>query len=363
MLNEILYKLDMTDPLTRKITISLIVTVAGMTLYQIAFFITRRLTAKKEAFLPKLLQKKIFWPGFILISLVILQIVWHLIQKYIDEKLFAGVKQLLFILIIGTCAFLLIKIFAVLSDFLIKKISRKEPIDYSLRKARTKFQLINRILNILVTIGAVAGILMTFDQVREVGNTLLASAGLVGIILGFAAQKSLGTLFSGIQIALAQPIKIDDTVVVEGEFGKIGEINLTYVIINSWDGRRIVVPINFFLEKPFENWTRSSAEVVGKVKIYTDYTLPVDDVRKAFIEWVKDSPLWDKRSCSLLVTDASESTIEIRAAMSAKDSDDAYDLECLIREKLIAFIQENYPETLPRTRISVDPAKLIESKT
>jgi small-conductance mechanosensitive channel len=360
MLSEIVYRIDLSDPLTRKITISLIVTIVGMAIYQIAFFIARKLIRNQESFLPRLLQKKIYWPGFIFIMLILFQIVWHLVQNYFGEKLFAGIRQLLFILIIGTAAFLSMRIIAMLSDFLIKKISRKEPVDYSLRKAKTKFKLINRILNIIVTIGAVAGILMTFDQVREVGTTLLASAGLVGIILGFAAQKSLGTLFSGVQIALAQPIKIDDTVVVDGEFGKIGEINLTYVVVNTWDGRRIVVPINNFLEKSFENWTRSSAEVVGKVKIYTDYTLPVEEVRKAFINWVKESALWDKRSCGLLVTNASESTIEIRASMSAKNSDDAYDLECLIREKLISFIQENYPHTLPKTRISVDPEKFTK---
>jgi len=192
---------------------------------------------------------------------------------------------------------------------------------------------------------------MTFDSIRQIGTTLLASAGVVGLVIGFAAQKSLGTLFAGLQIAIAQPIRIDDTVVVEEQFGTIGEITLTYVVINSWDGRRLVVPINYFLEHPFENWTRTSPEVVGKVKFYADYSLPVAEVREQFNKWLENEPLWDKRTSNFIVSNATENTIELRATMSARNSDDAFTLECRMREKLIGHIHNNFPQCLPQKRL------------
>jgi small-conductance mechanosensitive channel len=186
------------------------------------------------------------------------------------------------------------------------------------------------------------------------GTTILASAGVVGIVLGFAAQKSLGTLFSGIQIIVSQPIRIGDVVVVENEFGTIGEINLTFVVIQTWDGRRLIVPINYFLEKTFESWTRVSPEVISKVKIYTDYTAPIEKIRAEFKKHLEESALWDRRNADFLVTNANDKTIELRATMSAKDSATAWDLECYIREKLITYLQQNYPEALPKTRLVVN---------
>jgi small-conductance mechanosensitive channel len=281
-------------------------------------------------------------------------------KEYVNARFFRIARHSLQIAGIAAAGFLIIKAIIVATELTFHHYKSQNPLDYSLRKTKTKFQLIQRILNFLIVFGTLAIILMTFDNIRQIGGTLLASAGVVGLVIGFAAQKSLGTLFAGIQIAISQPIRIDDTVVVEGEFGTIGEITLTYVIVNSWDGRRLVVPISYFLEKPFENWTRISPEVVAKVKIYADYTLPVDDIRAQFKSWVEASELWDKRRCALLVTNANDKTIEIRGTISARNSDDAWELECTMREKLISYIRTNYPNSLPVTRIMRTDSRITE---
>ena len=182
---------------------------------------------------------------------------------------------------------------------------------------------------------------------------MLASAGVAGIVIGFAAQKSLATLLAGFQIALTQPIRIDDVVIVEGEWGRIEEITLTYVVVRIWDLRRLIVPITYFIEQPFQNWTRVSADILGTVFLYVDYNVPVDAVRKELTRLLEASPLWDRKVNVLQVTDSKEGTVELRALASASDAGRAFDLRCDVREKLVAFIQQNYPESLPRLRASL----------
>jgi small-conductance mechanosensitive channel len=218
------------------------------------------------------------------------------------------------------------------------------------RAAHTQVRAFGNIARFAVWLLAVAFVLMTFESVRRIGVSLLASAGLAGVVLGFAAQKSIATVFAGIQIALTQPIRIDDVVIVEGEWGRIEEIRLTYVVVRIWDLRRLVVPITYFIEHPFQNWTRTSADILGVVTIHVDYSLPVDEVRAEFRRILEASPLWDGKVCSLQVTEAYERTMLIRPLCSAKDSSAAWDLRCEVREKLIAFIRERYPECLPRVR-------------
>jgi len=222
------------------------------------------------------------------------------------------------------------------------------------RKIHTQARVVEQILVALISFLAIAAMLMTFDKVRQLGVSLLASAGVVGIILGFAAQKSIATLFAGIQIALTQPIRVDDVVIVEGEWGWIEEITLTYVVVKIWDLRRLIVPITFFLDKPFQNWTRVSADILGTICIYADYTVPIEPIRAELQRICKASDLWDGKVCGLQVTDAREATVELRALISAKDSSIAWDLRCLVREKLIDFLQKNYPSALPRTRVVLD---------
>jgi small-conductance mechanosensitive channel len=219
------------------------------------------------------------------------------------------------------------------------------------RRIRTQFQVIERVLVAVIVLIVISAMLMTFEQVRQFGVSLLASAGVAGVVLGFAAQKSLGTLLAGIQIAFSQPIRLDDVVIVEGEWGRVEEITLTYVVVKIWDERRLIVPITYFIDNAFQNWTRSSAQILGTVYIYADYSLPVDELRSELKRILDESPLFDGRAWGLQVTNASDRTIELRALMSAEDASKSWDLRCHVREALIRYLQKQHPESLPRIRL------------
>jgi small-conductance mechanosensitive channel len=220
----------------------------------------------------------------------------------------------------------------------------------SARKILTQVSVIRKIIVTAVVILATGSILMLFDPVRQFGTSILASAGIAGIVIGFAAQKTLGNVLAGIQIALTQPLLIDDIVVVEGEFGQIEEITLTYVTVRTWDLRRIVLPITYFVEKPFQNWSRVSTELLGTVMLYLDYQAPMGELRKELKRLVENNPKWDKRVCGLQVTDTKEHVIEVRALVSGSDPGKLGDLRAEVREGLINFLVRNYPESLPRSR-------------
>src|SRR6266404_1594426 len=208
-------------------------------------------------------------------------------------------------------------------------------------------------LIILISIGV---ILMNIDGVRRVGTGLLASAGVAGVIFGFAAQKSLSTIIAGLQIALTGPMKIDDVVIVEGEYGTIEEITLTYVVVKLWDLRRMILPITYFLDKPFQNWTRTSSELIGAVLLYTDFMMPIEEIRRAAEKIVAASPLWDKRVYGAQVTDWKNETIEIRILVSSDTAGHLFDLRCEVREKILNYLQQRNPEAFPHVRTTFFPA-------
>jgi small-conductance mechanosensitive channel len=218
------------------------------------------------------------------------------------------------------------------------------------RKIYTQLHVISRVIYVTIGFFSVAAVLMLFQEVRHVGTSLLASAGIVGIIGGFAAQKTLANVFAGFQIALAQPVRQDDVVVVEGEWGRVEEITLTFVIVHIWDDRRMVLPLSYFIEKPFQNWTRTSAAITGSVLLWVDYSFPVEEGRRALKGIVENSSLWDGRFWNLQVSDASERTMQLRVLATSADSSKSWDLRCEIREKFTAFIQKNYPRSLPTLR-------------
>ena len=224
------------------------------------------------------------------------------------------------------------------------------------RKIYTQVHVIGKMVYAAIGLFTVASILMLFQEVRQFGTSILASAGVVGIILGFAAQKTISNLFAGFQIAMTQPIRLDDVVIVEGEWGRVEEITLTYVIIHIWDDRRLIVPLGYFIEKPFQNWTRASAQLLGSVFLWVDYTMPLDELRKALKEIIEPNPLWDKRFWNLQVTDATEKTMQIRVLATTADSSKGWDLRCDIREKLIAYIQKHHPQSLPQFRAQIGGA-------
>lgn len=263
-------------------------------------------------------------------------------------------------LVVGTLAFLLLQLVNVAATLVLKRHQMDVADNRRARGIYTQVTMLRKIVTTVIVIMAVASMLMVFEPVRHFGTAIIASAGVAGIIVGFAAQKSIATLLAGFQIAMTQPIRIDDVVIVEGEWGQIEEITLTYVVVRIWDWRRLVLPITYFIEKPFQNWTRTSAQIIGSVFLQVDYTVPLEELRKEFQRILEASKLWDKHVSVLQVTDAKEHTVELRALMSAKDASTAWDLRCEVREKLLVYLQRQYPESLPRMRALIEQTEVAE---
>ncbi len=257
------------------------------------------------------------------------------------------------LLLIGVIAALLLQFVNALAAFVLNRHRIDVEDNREARAIYTQVMMLKRIIGTIVVIFAAASMLMVFESVRQFGTAIIASAGVAGIIIGFAAQKSIATLLAGFQIAITQPIRIDDVVIVEGEWGRIEEITLTYVVVKIWDLRRLVLPITYFIEKPFQNWTRTSADLLGTVFLYLDYSVPMKELRAELTRILEASPRWDRKVSVLQITDTKERTIEVRALMSARDAGTAFDLRCEVREKLIDFLQRNYPHSLPRVRANI----------
>lgn len=260
------------------------------------------------------------------------------------------------ILLIGAVAWILFQAVHLTEQAVLAKYDIKAADNLHARKVYTQVHVLSNALYVIIGIFTAASILMLFEEVRRFGTSLLASAGVIGVILGFAAQRTIANLFAGFQLAMTQPIRLDDVVIVEGEFGRVEEITLTYVVVHIWDDRRMILPLSYFIEKPFQNWTRVSAELLGSVFLWVDYSLPLTEARKATQEIVLASPLWDKRFWNLQVSDATEHTMQLRVLATAADASKSWDLRCEIREKLIDFIQRKYPHHLPRMRAEFEPA-------
>ena len=238
--------------------------------------------------------------------------------------------------------------------------------EFLARKHVTQLHILQRVAGFAIWFTAIGAALMTFDSVRQYGISLLASAGAAGIIVGLALQPVLKNLIAGIQIAITQPIKIGDSLIVEGDFGNVEDITSTYVVVRTWDLRRLVLPLSYFIEQPFQNWTRESMNLLGFVMMYLDYQTPVEALRAKAKQVVEASPLWDKKVFAVQITDFRERTMEIRVLVSAADGGNLFELRCQIREQLILFLKQEHPQALPRTRTEVEapighePGDLIE---
>jgi len=264
---------------------------------------------------------------------------------------YAGfISKLTSMILIISIAALLVRMVAIVQGVVLARFDMSVADNLRARKVYTQIHVISRVVYVTIALFAISAVLMLFQEVRHVGTSLLASAGIVGIIAGVAAQKTLANLFAGFQIALAQPVRQDDVVVVEGEWGRVEEITLTYVIVHIWDDRRLVLPLSYFIEKPFQNWTRTSSAIMGSVLISVDYSFPVNEARTVLKDIVENSPLWDKRFWNLQVSDSTETTLQLRVLATSSDSSRSWDLRCEIREKFIAYLQSRHPESLPRIR-------------
>ncbi len=268
-------------------------------------------------------------------------------------------STLLFIL---AMTWLIIALLKIVKKIVLRNYDVGETDNLRARKIYTQFTVLERIAIFIVILLAVGLALMSFQEIREVGISIFASAGVAGIIIGFSAQKFIGTILAGIQIAIAQPIKLDDVVIVEGEWGRIEEITLTYVVVAIWDKRRLIVPTPYFIEQPFQNWTKTSSAILGTVFLYVDYKVPFDKLREELTRILNNTKLWDGEVNVLQVTDSKPTHVEVRALMSAKDSPTVWDLRVHVREKLIVFLQENYPESIAKNRVLLQQSDLKKNE-
>jgi len=320
---------------------------AGLIGHYVIYTLLRKIAGHIKSDIDDSLVKHCFrplnWTIVVLITRVFLPVA-------VPQQYLAVSYHILSIIFIGLVSWLLIRSIYVLEDYVIGRFQVGIKDNLRARKIHTQFRVLKRIVIAVVGIIALATVLMTFPKIRQLGTTILASAGIIGVVVGLAAQKTIGTFIAGLQIAFTQPIRVDDVVIVENEWGRIEEITLTYVVVKIWDLRRLVVPITYFIEKPFQNWTRVTADILGTVFIYVDYTIPVAVVREQLHMILKDSELWDGKVCVLQVTNTSERTVELRALVSAADASTAWSLRCEVREKLVDFLREKYPQALPRIR-------------
>jgi Small-conductance mechanosensitive channel len=258
----------------------------------------------------------------------------------------------------------------VFQEFMLRKYDLKAENNVRARRVHTQFQLFRRILIAFIVVITIGALLWTFNDPRiwHYGSGLLASAGIASLILATAAKSTASNFLAGLQIAFTEPIRIDDVVVIQGEWGRIEEINSAYVVVRLWDLRRLIVPLAFFIENSFQNWTRESADIMGTAFLYVDYTVPVDDLRQQLRRVAESSPLWDRKVCGLQVTNLSERTMELRCLVSSRNASENFDLRCIVREQMIAYIQQEYPNAFPTTRfaatseISVQTSTPIESR-
>jgi small-conductance mechanosensitive channel len=265
-------------------------------------------------------------------------------------------KNAVSLVLIGTVALVLLQLVNAAETLVLRQYRLDVSDNLQARKVYTQVTVLKKVAIVIIGIFTMASMLMVFDSVRQFGTSILASAGIAGIIIGFAAQRSIATLLAGFQIAFTQPIRLDDVVIVEDEWGRIEDITLTYVTVRTWDMRRLILPITHFIERPFQNWTRASTALLGSVFLYVDYTMPLQPLRDELDRILETSPYWDRNVKVLQVTDAREHTLQLRALASATDASTAWDLRCEVREKLIAFVQQHYPESLPRMRAALQPA-------
>jgi len=320
----------------------------GVLLYLVLFSVLTKLAKRADVPLTPAIVAPMRAPARLLLPLFALQLVAPSLS--LPAELLGVAQHLFSLCLIGLIAWLFITVILAGRDVIISRYDIDARESYKARSLYTELTIMVKVVLAIVVVIALATMLMSFAKIRAFGVSILASAGIMGIIVGFAAQRSLSTLLAGLQIAITQPIRINDVVIVEGEWGTIEEITLTYVVVKVWDLRRLIVPVTFFLEKSFQNWTRSTTNILGTVLINVDYSAPVPELREKLLEILQQSPLWDREVWGLQVTGADKLTLELRALMSAVDAPTCWDLRCEVREKLVAFLQESHPESLPRVR-------------
>jgi small-conductance mechanosensitive channel len=321
----------------------------AMAAHFVAFWLLRKLEArKKTSVLDRSLIRHGEGPTRVIFPLLAVLVV--LPGLPLTPTLMSALEHITGLGLIVAIAWLLVLTIDVTADLLAERYRIDVADNLLARRVQTQFQMMRRILIVVVAIITLAIMLMTFPAIKHIGVSLLASAGLAGLVVGMAMKGTLTNLIASVQIAFSQPFRLGDAVIVEGEFGWIEEIGTMYVTMRIWDLRRLVLPLSYFLDHSFQNWTRTSAELLANALLYVDYTVPMEELRRELKRICESSKLWGGKVCVLQVSDASEHTVQLRALMDARNSSDAWDIRCLVREKLIEYLQKNYPGSLPRYR-------------
>ncbi|MFJ5777294.1 mechanosensitive ion channel family protein [Streptomyces sp. NPDC093094] len=285
-------------------------------------------------------------PWHVVLCTALLRGSYHRAKVLEDHEV--GIGQALTLVLIGSTAWLVIRIAAAVVETTYTRYARAHRDPARVRRVRTQVTLITRVVAAVVGVVAVAAMLLTFPAMRAAGASLLASAGIIGIVAGVAAQSTLSNMFAGLQIAFGDMVRIGDTVVVDGEWGTVEEITLTFLTVRTWDERRITMPVSYFTSKPFENWSRGTPEMTGIVYWHLDHSAPVDAMREKLRDILRECPAWDGRAFGLDVTDTTPNTMEVRALMTAKDADDMWSVRVRVREAMIRWLVTEHPYALPR---------------
>jgi len=354
-MKEILEYVHPLDDLAFGLLVFAFVILVGLIAKLILFKLLNFYNRRENPLLVRSLTEHLSQPMTLFIPLLLVSMALPVAPFTPEQRLV--LRRLIEILNITVFAWILIKLTEVARDLVRHKYHIEKPDNYRERKLYTQLQFLRKVTVAFILFIAVSLVLLSFEAVRKLGTGLLTSAGVAGVVIGFAAQRSIANLLAGLQLAFTQPIRLDDVLVVENEFGRVEEITLTYVVLRLWDDRRLILPLNYFIEKPFQNWTRTGSHILATVYLYTDYTIPIEALRQEFTRILAGTTLWDKKVSVLQVTDAKERSLELRALVSANNSALAWDLRCLVREKLIGFIQQHYPDALPKMRAEVKAAK------
>lgn len=326
--------------------------VAALIVRAVVFWLLRKLANRKGSLVGQSLVRHSCRPAYWIFPFLAALIVLPGLE--LPHTLMTALEHIAGLGLIAACAWLAVLVIEIISDIVTGRYRIDVSDNLTARRIQTQFQMLHRIAMTLVVVVAVAIALMTFPTIKHIGMSVLASAGLASLIVGMAMKGTLANLIAGVQIAFAQPFRMEDAVVIEGEWGWIEEIGMMYVVVRIWDLRRLVIPLSYFLDHSFQNWTRNSADLLGSCYLYTDYTVPVEALRGELRRICESTPLWNKKVCVLQVSDSSENTLQLRALMDARNSGDAWDLRCLVREKMVDFLQKNYPGSLPRYRADVE---------
>ncbi|GLJ80997.1 mechanosensitive ion channel family protein [Microbacterium imperiale] len=333
--------------------IAVLVGLTGAAVIAVVAAIALRIAGRRHRW-PEVLSRRSRTPFRVLLLAIVL---WAAVSAaYPDEQWRAIIGQLLTILIIGASTWLLASLVIVVTDVALGRYRIDVPDNRVARRIRTQMLIVRRLAVAIIIVIGIGAVLLTFDSVRAVGASVLASAGIASVVAGLAAQSVLGNVFAGLQIVFSDALRVDDVVVADGEWGRVGEITLSYVVLDLWDDRRLVLPCTYFTTTPFENWTRRGSELLGAVEMDLDWNVSPTAMRAHLRGVLEQTELWDRRTSVLQVTDAVAGYVRVRILVTAKDAPTLFDLRCLVREAMVTWVQRTMPQAVPVQRVMMTDA-------